>query len=65
VKDRALLENIKDYLGIGKIHDSGKNPIQYRIQTSDELAILVKHLEKYPLITKKKRTTCFLKKHMN
>jgi len=54
VKDRALLENIKDYLGIGKIHDSGKNLIQYRIQTSDELAILVKHLEKYPLITKKK-----------
>jgi len=54
VKDRALLENIKDFFGVGKIHDSGKNLIQYRIQTLDELAILVKHLEKYPLITKKK-----------
>lgn len=53
MKDRALLENIKDYLGVGKIHDSGKNLIQYRIQTFDELAVLVKHLEKYPLITQK------------
>ena len=54
MKDRALLENIRDYLGVGKIHDSGKNLIQYRIQTSDELAILIQHLENYPLITQKK-----------
>jgi hypothetical protein len=54
VKDRALLENIKDYLGVGKIHNSGQNLIQFRIQTSDELAVLIKHLEAYPLITQKK-----------
>lgn len=49
MKDRALLESIKYYLGVGKIHDSGKNLIQYRIQTFDELAIIIKHLDKYPL----------------
>lgn len=54
MKDRALLENIRDNLGVGKIHDSGKNLIQYRIQTSDELAVLIQHLENYPLITQKK-----------
>ena len=54
VKDRALLENIKDYLEVGKIHNSGKNLIQYRIQTFDELTILIKHLETYPLISKKR-----------
>ena len=53
-KDRVLLENIKDYLGVGKIHNSGKNLIQYRIQTFDELTILIKHMRKYPLITQKK-----------
>lgn len=54
VKDRALLESIKDYLGVGKIHNSGINLIQYRIQTSDELTILIKHLETYPLISQKR-----------
>jgi len=53
-KDRALLEMIKDYLGVGKIHISGKNLIQYRIQTFDELAIIIKHLDTYPLMTQKK-----------
>lgn len=53
-KDRALLENIQDFLGVGKIHASGKNLIQYRIQTSDELAVLIKHLDIYPLLTQKK-----------
>jgi len=53
-KDRVLLENIKDYLGVGKIHNSGKNLIQYRIQAFDELIILIKHMRKYPLITQKK-----------
>lgn len=54
MKDRALLESIKYYLGVGKIHDSGKNLIQYRIQTFYELAVIIKHFDKYPLITKKR-----------
>lgn len=48
------MESIRDYLGVGKIHNSGKNLIQYRIQTSDELTILINHLETYPWISQKK-----------
>jgi len=36
-KDKALLENIQKYLGIGKIYKQGLNIIQYRIQSIDEL----------------------------
>lgn len=67
-KDRVLLESVRDFFGVGKIQPSGlappfhrmewwkggKNLIQYRIQTFDELAILINHLENYPLITQKK-----------
>lgn len=52
-KDKVLLENLRYFLGVGKIHNSGKNLIQYRIQTFDELAVLIKHMEKYPLLTRK------------
>lgn len=60
-KDRALLENIRDYLGVGKIHNSGKNLIQYRIQTSDELAVLIHHIDSYPLVSQKKDYELFKK----
>ena len=39
---------------MGKIQNSGGNLIQYRIQTFEELAVIIEHLEKYPLISKKK-----------
>jgi hypothetical protein len=53
-KDKILLENIKNCLSVGKIHKSGKNLLQYRIQTFDELTVLLDHLENYPLISQKK-----------
>ncbi len=49
-----MLDKPAPGLGVGKIHNSGKNLIQYRIQTSDELTILIKHLETYPLISQKR-----------
>nr|ADN97200.1 group I intron-encoded double motif LAGLIDADG homing endonuclease [Ophiostoma minus] len=53
-KDRALLKSIKNYLGVGKIHSSGKNILQYKIQTFDEFTIIIRHMEKYPLISQKR-----------
>ena len=53
-KDEILLENIRNCLGVGKIHKSGKNLLQYRIQTFDELTVLLNHLENYPLISQKR-----------
>ena len=53
MKKIALLENIQKYLGIGKIYKQGLNIIQYRIQSIDELNLIVDHFDKYSLITQK------------
>lgn len=36
-KDKVILENIKIYLGIGKIYKLGSNSIQYKIQSFSEI----------------------------
>lgn len=53
-KDEALLQQIKIYLGVGNITKLGKNMIQYRVLSQNDLKIVLSHLDKYPLITKKR-----------
>lgn len=53
-KDKALLEQIQNYFGVGKIWRSGDQLIQLRIESKKELALIIDHLEKYPLISKKR-----------
>jgi hypothetical protein len=53
-RDKDLLENIQSFLGVGQIHISGKDLLQYRIQTIDELAVLIKHLQIFQLLTQKR-----------
>ena len=52
-KDRALLESIKRSLGVGKIYKHGKDSLQLRISGLKNLRVVIKHLDKYLLITKK------------
>lgn len=53
-KDRALLEMIRASLrGVGNITKQGKDSIQYRVTSSKDLAVIVDHFDKYPLITHK------------
>jgi hypothetical protein len=52
-KDRALLEQIKSSLGVGQIYKQGKDMIQLRVFSMNELKKIIEHFEKYPLITKK------------
>lgn len=53
-KDRALLESIKDYFGgIGSIHKEGSGCLQYRVSSNKDLNLIIKHFEKFPLITQK------------
>lgn len=52
-KDRALLESIQRSLGVGSISKHGKNSIQLRINGLNNLSVVIKHLDSYPLITKK------------
>src|SRR5205809_5257005 len=47
-KDIVLLNIIKSFLGIGNISSLGKNAIQYRVSSNEELSKLIKFLDKYP-----------------
>lgn len=52
-KDLKLLDNIKEYFGVGNVFLMGKDSSQYRVESLNGLAIIINHFEKYPLITKK------------
>lgn len=64
-KDKALLENIQNYWGVGKIYKSGKNMIQYKIQILEEFEVLIKHFDSYPLISQKRSDYELFKKAYN
>jgi hypothetical protein len=51
-KDLALLESIKAHFGVGNISKSS-NYVEYGVTSVKDLAVIVEHFEKYPLITKK------------
>ena len=53
-KDKALLEQIRNYFGVGKIRISGEQLLQFRVDSVKDLLVIIDHLEKYPLITKKR-----------
>jgi len=52
-KDKDILEQIKNYFGVGYITQHGKNTLQYRVKSVKDLNLIVEHFEKYPLITQK------------
>jgi len=52
-KDRALLEKIKNYFGVGQICNDGEDVVSYRVIALKDLQIIINHFDKYPLITKK------------
>jgi len=51
--DKALLEQIKTYFCAGSISKQGAQTIQYSVQSAKDLAGIIDHFDKYPLITKK------------
>lgn len=52
-KDKALLQEIKSYLGVGKIYKQGSQSIQLRVESIKELQAIINHFDEYPLITEK------------
>jgi hypothetical protein len=61
-KDRALLEYIKGSLGVGNINKHGKNSSEFRVNGLKNLNVIIKHLDSYPLITKKYADFALFKK---
>ena len=52
-KDLAMLEEIKNYFGVGCINKHGSNSVLWRVQSMQEIAKIIEHFDKYPLITQK------------
>jgi hypothetical protein len=52
-KDRALLELIQRYFGVGKIYKHGKDSAEFRVSGLKNLSVIINHFDKYPLITQK------------
>ena len=50
VKDLALLESIKNNLGVGNISKSGEKAVMYSIDSIKEIPLILNHLDKYPLV---------------
>lgn len=53
-KDMFLLELIKSYFGVGNILTRSKDLIIYRVTSVKDLAVIICHFNKYPLLTKKR-----------
>ena len=53
-KDKALLEKVKDFFGVGLVKKEGVDVIKYRITSIKDLSTIISHLDNYPLITQKK-----------
>ena len=54
IKDKPLLEQIKILLRhVGSISKQGSESVQFKVQSIKEFKIIIDHLDKYPLITKK------------
>lgn len=47
-RDLPLLKLIQNSLGVGSINKLGKNSIQYRVSSIEELELIIPHFYKYP-----------------
>ena len=53
-KDKGICEKVKTSLGVGSINiKHGVQSVQFRVRSKKELAIVINHIDLYPLITQK------------
>lgn len=52
IKDKELLDRIKEFFTVGKV-DIGKNNCQFRVTSIEDLELIIKHFDNYPLISQK------------
>jgi hypothetical protein len=48
-----MLYQIKSIMGIGGIYKHSENSMQYIVSSLSDLAVIIEHFDKYPLITQK------------
>ena len=52
-KDQALLQEIKSFLGVGRVTLRSDGAVQYRVSSIKDLAVINNFFDKYPLISQK------------
>ena len=52
-KDKALLDLIRNYFGVGGVIDRKDGVFYYRVSQVQDLMLVLAHFEKYPLLTQK------------
>ena len=50
-KDINLLKNIKSFFKVGNIYFMANNSIQYRVESLEDLTVIIDHFDNHPLIT--------------
>jgi len=53
IKDLPLLESIKKSLGVGRISRNGDKAVMFAVDSIKEIPVIIKHFDKYPLVTVK------------
>lgn len=53
-KDKVLLQQIQSYFGVGSLYKYGSQLLQLCVFSVKDLAVIIDHFDKYPLITKKR-----------
>ena len=53
-KDKALLEEIKNFFNVGSIYKHGSHSIQFIVRSIKDLAVIINHFDKFPLLSEKK-----------
>lgn len=53
LKDKALIEDLRNFFGVGTVTTRGSDCIQYWVGSIKDLHIIINHLKSYPLITQK------------
>jgi hypothetical protein len=52
-KDRALLEQIKNYFGVGTVNKDIAQSVKYYVLSIKDISVIISHFDKYPLISQK------------
>jgi hypothetical protein len=64
-KDLNLLKKIQSYFGLGHLSKSGLELTKYRVQSVNDLRVIINHFDKYPLITEKQKDYLLFKRVVN
>ena len=65
VKDKALLETIKNFFGVGNIYSASESSVQYQVSSINDIKVIINHFDKYKLITNKRADFMLFKEVYN